>query len=48
MQSDRLERKEFGGIQFMPGVLPRLEECCSRKHRGLESEMGSDPASFIS
>lgn len=48
MQVDRLERREFGGIQFMPGVLPCLEEWCSRRHTGLESGMGSDPASFIS
>lgn len=40
MQSDRLERKEFGGIQFMPGVLPRLEEQGSRKTQGWNLRWG--------
>lgn len=48
MESDRLERKEFYDIQFMSGVLPCLEESVVENAQDLESEMGSEPTSFIS
>ena len=47
-ESDRQERKEFCDIQFMAGVLPCVEKGVVENTRALESELGSEPAYFIS
>lgn len=46
--SDRQERREFCDTQFMAGVLPCVEKGVAENMRALESELGSEPAYFIS